>query len=44
MSPARCPIHGKILKCPACIGAKGGAAKSEKKKAAARKNALKKRG
>jgi hypothetical protein len=27
--PPTCPIHGRVLLCPACIGAKGGAQRTE---------------
>ena len=38
------PIHPKVvLRCPACIGAKGGQAKSPKKTRAARRNATRRR-
>lgn len=41
---ARCRIHKSVtLRCPACTGAKGGAAKSERKTEAARANARKPR-
>jgi hypothetical protein len=35
----RCPMHGRELICPACVGARGGKRKSRAKAAAARKNA-----
>jgi hypothetical protein len=34
----RCSIHGRKLTCPACIGAKGGLAKSARKVRASRRN------
>jgi hypothetical protein len=36
-----CPIHKRPLTCLACISAKGGASKSERKQAAARANGRK---
>ena len=41
--PPACPIHERVLICPACVGARGGAvggrASSPKKTRAARRNA-----
>lgn len=28
--PAYCPIHGRVLVCPACAGAKGGSKTAKK--------------
>ena len=37
----KCPLHGREMICPACIGAKGGAKRSARKTRAVRRNARK---
>jgi hypothetical protein len=43
LAPQRCPTHARILRCPACIGQKGGQRTSPAKTKAARKNARRSR-